>query len=53
MSEFDFPKNWTIILSNWTLSDGRKVINLKNMRRFEVMQYLTEHNIVSYKLESE
>ena len=53
MPEFDFPKDWTIILSNWTLSDGRKVINLKNKRRPEVMQYLSDHNIVSYKLESE
>lgn len=53
MSEFDFPKNWTIRVSDATKHNKAKHITLENKTRPQVMQWISEQGLVSYKLESE
>lgn len=58
MSEFDFIKDWTIILPGRSYDldkelRERKVIKLYGKTRPEVMRHLSAKGLVSYKIESE
>ena len=56
MSEFDLPKNWNVKLpygEKREKNSGPNVIKLRDMTRPQVMRWLSENRLVSYKLESE
>jgi hypothetical protein len=57
VSEFDFRKNWTIIIGRTSARDkdcaGPNVVKLYNMNRPEVLRWLRDNGHSAYKLESE
>ncbi len=55
MSEFDFPRNWSIKVGSTSIKNGQRidrVVHFENKTRPEIMRWLTENGIVSYKIES-